>query len=99
MFGILNRITKDYRYPGTRVNCNLWATINPLNKNNHTRFLLVTLFLFGIFHSQTSSAQTFIVRGTVYDSSRNYPLEAVSVLSTSGRGTATSSDGRYEIEV
>jgi len=37
--------------------------------------------------------------GTVYDSSRNFPMEAVSVLTTSGRGTMTNSDGRYEIEV
>ncbi len=37
--------------------------------------------------------------GTVYDSSRNYPMEAVSVLSTSGRGTMTNADGHYEIEV
>jgi plasmid maintenance system killer protein len=35
----------------------------------------------------------------VYDSSRNYPLEAVSVLSTSGRGTLTNADGLYQIEV
>lgn len=35
----------------------------------------------------------------VYDSSRNYPLEAVSVLSTSGKGTVTNADGYYEIEV
>jgi len=35
----------------------------------------------------------------VYDSSRNYPLEAVSVLTTSGRGTITNADGFYEIEV
>jgi plasmid maintenance system killer protein len=40
-----------------------------------------------------------IVRGTVYDSSRNYPLEAVSVLSTSGRGTVTNAEGLYAIEV
>jgi len=37
--------------------------------------------------------------GTVYDSSRNYPMEAVSVLSTSGKGTITNSEGHYEIEV
>ena len=35
----------------------------------------------------------------VYDSSRNYPLEAVSVLSTSGKGTITNNEGYYEIEV
>lgn len=35
----------------------------------------------------------------VYDSTRNYPLEAVSVLSTSGKGTITNSEGHYEIQV
>jgi len=35
----------------------------------------------------------------VYDSSRNYPLEAVSVLATSGHGAITNSEGYYEIEV
>lgn len=37
--------------------------------------------------------------GTVYDSTRNFPLEAVSVLTASGRGTMTDADGRYSIEV
>jgi len=37
--------------------------------------------------------------GTVYDSSRNYPMESVSVLSTSGKGTMTNAEGHYEIEV
>lgn len=46
-----------------------------------------------------SAAQTYKIRGMVYDSSRNYPLEAVSVLSTSGTGAITNSDGYYEIEV
>jgi CarboxypepD_reg-like domain len=44
-------------------------------------------------------AQTYKIRGYVYDSSRNYPLEAVSVLSTSGGGTVTNADGFYQIEV
>ncbi len=35
----------------------------------------------------------------MYDSSRNYPLEAVTVLSTSGRGAVTNAEGVYEIEV
>jgi len=39
------------------------------------------------------------VKGTVYDSSRIYPIEAVTVLSTSGKGTATDSLGRYQLEV
>jgi hypothetical protein len=37
--------------------------------------------------------------GTVYDSSRNYPLESVTVLSTSGKGSMTNAEGHYEIEV
>lgn len=37
--------------------------------------------------------------GTVYDSSRSYPLEAVSVLSTGGRGTITDVNGNYQIDV
>lgn len=44
-------------------------------------------------------AQTYKIKGTVYDSSRIFPLEAVSVLSSSGRGTVTNSIGQYEIEV
>ena len=50
--------------------------------------------------AQNSGAQqTFRLKGTVYDSSRIYPLAGVSVLSTSGTGTATNSEGLYEIEV
>lgn len=39
------------------------------------------------------------VQGTVWDSSRSYPLEAVSVLSTNGAGTATDANGHYSITV
>ena len=45
------------------------------------------------------NAQTYKIRGTVYDSSRNYPMQYVSVISSSGKGTMTNSDGHYEIEV
>jgi len=55
---------------------------------------LILIFLCGV-----AKAQTYKIKGTVYDSSRNYPLELVSVLSTSGGGTATNADGHYEIEV
>jgi plasmid maintenance system killer protein len=44
-------------------------------------------------------SQNYTIRGMVYDSSRNYPLEAVSVLSTSGKGTITNAEGYYEIQV
>ena len=46
-----------------------------------------------------TNAQTFKLRGTVYDSTRNYPLSSVSVLTSSGKGTATDIFGNYEIEV
>jgi len=35
----------------------------------------------------------------VYDSTRNYPVELVTVLTTSGKGTVTNANGEYEIEV
>lgn len=51
-----------------------------------------------MFCSFIASAQ-FKLRGTVYDSSRSYPMEAVTVQSTGGRATQTNSEGFYEIEV
>lgn len=47
----------------------------------------------------SASAQTYTIKGMVYDSSHNYPLESVTVLSTSGKGTVTNADGFYQIEV
>jgi len=46
-----------------------------------------------------SKAQYFKLQGSVYDSSRTYPMAAVSVLSTSGKGATTDNSGRYEIDV
>lgn len=64
------------------------------------RFFYIPLFTcFVLFASLNSHAQLYKIKGTVYDSSRNYPLEAVTVLSTSGSGTVTNDDGFYEIEV
>lgn len=51
-------------------------------------FLLSSLWMFA----------QITVRGTVYDINRD-PLTAVSVLSTSGKGTFTDSNGRYIINV
>jgi hypothetical protein len=65
----------------------------------HKRLLKHLILIFVVVISTSASAQTYIIKGTVYDSSRNFPLEAVSVLSSSGRGTSTNSEGRYEIEV
>ena len=76
------------------------------------RYLLETIYLirlffclFALFCSlilcliATSSHAQIKVRGNVYDSSRTYPLESVSVLTTSGRGTVTDANGHYEIDV
>lgn len=45
------------------------------------------------------AAQGYKIRGTVYDSTRSYPMQSVSVLTTSGKGAVTNADGYYEIEV
>lgn len=41
----------------------------------------------------------FRISGTVFDSSRSYPLEAVTVMSSAGRGTITDANGSYQIDV
>jgi hypothetical protein len=46
-----------------------------------------------------SSAQFITISGTVYDVTARRPLEAVAVMSTSGRGTITDSAGRYSVTV
>jgi hypothetical protein len=46
-----------------------------------------------------TGAQTFNLKGTVYDSARSYPVISVSVLTSSGKGTITDVNGNYEIEV
>lgn len=49
--------------------------------------------------ARPASAQFYKIKGTVYDSSRSSPMESVTVLSTSGKGTITNAQGFYEIEV
>ena len=49
--------------------------------------------------AKPACAQWYKIKGTVYDSSKIYPLEAVSVLTSAGRGTITNTQGHYEIEV
>ena len=62
-----------------------------------SRFILL-LLLFAIVRPGSVTAQ-YIIKGTVYDSTRTYPLELVSVLSTSGKGAVTNANGEYEIQV
>lgn len=65
-----------------------------------TFFYIAAFIVFSLLAAPPSAfAQTYKIRGVVYDSSRNYPLQSVSVLSTSGTGTVTNADGAYEIEV
>lgn len=54
--------------------------------------MLIGLLLIG-----GAKGQFVTVSGTVYDITAKRPLEAVSVLSTSGRGTVTDSLGRYSL--
>lgn len=65
-----------------------------LKKVLYTHILFFTLLpAFQFVNAQ------YIVQGTVYDGTRTYPLDGVSVLTTSGRGTATNASGFYSIEV
>lgn len=61
----------------------------------HIRFYILPLF---IVLAGTACAQ-YRVKGTVYDSSRIYRIEAVTVMSTNGRMGITDSLGRYQIAV
>ena len=61
------------------------------------------MFLFTLLIACTfvmeAHAQMVTVSGTVYDISARRPLEAVGVISSSGKGTITDSLGRYSITV
>ena len=46
-----------------------------------------------------AKSQFITISGTVYDISARNPIEAVTVRSTSGRGTMTDSSGRYSLTV
>ena len=61
----------------------------------YIRFLVASILLCSTI---TAEAQ-YKIQGTVYDSSRLYPLEAVSVLATNGNGAITNADGHYSIDV
>jgi len=67
------------------------------------RLLLYKILLFAItlclFASGTDVFSQVTIRGTVYNMNRTKPLEAVSVVSTSGKGVVTDSSGNYAITV
>ncbi len=61
----------------------------------YIKLITVCAFLFLASHAQAQ----YKVQGTIYDSSRNHPLEAVSVMTTGGRGTTTDANGHYQVDV
>jgi len=63
--------------------------------------ILHILFIACLFFGFTTTPvhAQYKIRGTVYDSTKSFVVPFVSVLSTSGKGTATNGYGEYEIEV
>lgn len=63
------------------------------------RFIVLVLLATLLCAGKGSYAQTWQLHGTVYDISQSTPMESVTVLTTSGRGTMTDTLGRYTITV
>ncbi len=60
----------------------------------------ICLLIGGIFlENAPLLAQSITISGTVFDISARRPLEAVAVISSSGKGTITDSMGHYSIQV
>ena len=64
---------------------------------NSPYYYILSIFLPGFICLQAEAQYT--VKGRVFDNTRLYTIESVSVESSSGRGTITDSLGKYEIEV
>ena len=62
-------------------------------------YLIALLVDFLFLSGGNLKAQQVTVRGTVFNMYRTRPLEAVSVVSTSGKGTTTDSNGNYFLVV
>lgn len=60
---------------------------------------LLWIAFWQIILSGSAFGQSFKLKGIVFDSTRLFPLESVTVLSSSGRGAVTNAQGRYEILV
>ncbi len=63
------------------------------------KYALNFVFFITFLAAFTGAQGQLAISGTVYDISKKNPVEAVSVLTTSGRGTITDSVGRYSIVV
>jgi hypothetical protein len=59
---------------------------------------IAAICFFGM-NNRAGAQNKIIVRGTVYNQNHTRPLQYASVMSTSGRGTATDSSGNYFIAV
>jgi len=57
------------------------------------------LFILLLLSRQDAAGQQVTIRGVVFNMYRTKPLEAVSVVSSSGKGTITDSNGNYVIVV
>jgi hypothetical protein len=62
------------------------------------KILLLAVVIIAAMTSQRAFGQV-TVKGIVYNITHTHPLEAVSVISTSGKGTTTDSNGYYSITV
>jgi hypothetical protein len=65
--------------------------------STHKVLLLSLIFFVIIFTGIRVQGQEVTVHGTIFNMYRTKPLEAVSVQSTTGRGTTTDSNGNYVI--
>lgn len=61
--------------------------------------LRLPVFLFLLLFGALSASAQYTLKGTVYDSSRNYAVSPVFVATTSGKTAVTSSEGEYSIAV
>lgn len=57
------------------------------------------LLFASLFLAAKTDGQYFKLKGTVYDSTRTFPIVSVTVLTSSGKGTITDNNGQYEIDV
>jgi hypothetical protein len=64
--------------------------------NFHIASAVIVIGLIGVSKPLASQVR---VRGTVYDNSMVFPLPSVSVLTNSGKGTTTDTNGNYQVDI
>ena len=78
--------------------CNLFCYLLQRRMKLRAQYIKILAAIILLCSAVSLKAQ-YRIQGAVYDSSRLYPLEAVSVLATNGNGAVTNADGHYSIEV